>query len=290
MARGKQTCKILKEIRRQIAEANDIEFVTSECRYKGDCLGTCPKCEAEVRYLEQQLRSRQLIGKAVVLAGLSAGMIAFSGCGSSSNQETDDSDTLQGEPLELLEGDVELDVDGELPSQEEIDSIRKSAMMKEGEIGSSDEISISSVNQERESTATKTVKCPTSFTEADASSSTGKNEEQVYDVVGEVVNPQPEFPGGIRAMFQFLAENLKYPQTCECVQGKVIVRFMVDKTGKVCNTEIERSNLSEPFNKEAIRVVSLLPEFKPGEINGVPVDVWQVVPISFRLMDYQETE
>lgn len=42
MARGKQTCKILKEIRRQIAEANDIEFVTSECRYKGDCLGTCP--------------------------------------------------------------------------------------------------------------------------------------------------------------------------------------------------------------------------------------------------------
>ena len=45
MARGKQTCRILKEIRRQIAEANDIEFATSECRYKGDCLGTCPKCE-----------------------------------------------------------------------------------------------------------------------------------------------------------------------------------------------------------------------------------------------------
>ena len=77
MARGKQTCKILKEIRRQIAEANDIDFVTSECRYKGDCLGTCPKCEAEVRYLEQQLRSRQLMGKAVVLAGLSAGAIAM---------------------------------------------------------------------------------------------------------------------------------------------------------------------------------------------------------------------
>ena len=41
MARGKQTCKILKEIRRQIAEANDIEFITSECQYQGDCLGTC---------------------------------------------------------------------------------------------------------------------------------------------------------------------------------------------------------------------------------------------------------
>lgn len=77
MARGKQTCKILKEIRRKIAEANDIEFVTSECRYKGDCLGTCPKCEAEVRYLEQQLRSRQLAGKLVNLAGISAGAIAM---------------------------------------------------------------------------------------------------------------------------------------------------------------------------------------------------------------------
>ena len=57
MKRGKQTCRILKDIRRQIAEANDIEFITSECQYQGDCLGTCPKCEAEVRYLEQQLES-----------------------------------------------------------------------------------------------------------------------------------------------------------------------------------------------------------------------------------------
>ena len=77
MARGKQTCKILKEIRRQIAEANGIEFATSECRYKGDCLGTCPKCEAEVRYLEQQLRARSLAGKAIALAGISAASLAM---------------------------------------------------------------------------------------------------------------------------------------------------------------------------------------------------------------------
>ena len=77
MARGKQTCKILKDIRRQIAEANGIEFATSECRYKGDCLGTCPKCEAEVRYLEQQLRARSLAGKAIALAGISAASLAM---------------------------------------------------------------------------------------------------------------------------------------------------------------------------------------------------------------------
>ena len=77
MARGKQTCRILKEIRRQIAEANDIEFITSECTFRGDCLGTCPKCEAEVRYLEQQLRARTLTGKAVALAGISAAALTM---------------------------------------------------------------------------------------------------------------------------------------------------------------------------------------------------------------------
>ena len=77
MTRGKETCRILKEIRRQIAEANDIEFVTSECQYKGDCLGTCPKCESEVRYLERQLRARSLTGKAVALAGISAASFAM---------------------------------------------------------------------------------------------------------------------------------------------------------------------------------------------------------------------
>lgn len=77
MARGKQTCRILREIRRQIAEANGIELVTSECRYKGDCTGTCPKCEAEVLYLERQLRSRRLAGAAVSLAGISVGALAM---------------------------------------------------------------------------------------------------------------------------------------------------------------------------------------------------------------------
>ena len=71
MAKGKQTCKILKEIRKQIAEENDIELVISECTYQGDCLGTCPKCEAEVRYLERELEKRQRLGKAAILAGVS---------------------------------------------------------------------------------------------------------------------------------------------------------------------------------------------------------------------------
>lgn len=81
MSKGKQTCKILKEIRKQIAEENDIELVVSECTYQGDCKGTCPKCEAEVRYLERELEKRQRMGKAAVFAGMSLGtLFAATGC------------------------------------------------------------------------------------------------------------------------------------------------------------------------------------------------------------------
>ena len=78
---GKSKCKILKDIRRQIAADNDIEFVTSECKYQGECTGTCPKCEAEVRYLEQELVKRQKAGKAVAVAGIAAAIVvSTAGC------------------------------------------------------------------------------------------------------------------------------------------------------------------------------------------------------------------
>jgi len=74
MPKGKNTCRILKEIRRQIAEANDIAYVVEECHYRGDCPGTCPKCEAEVKYLEDQLNQRRMLGKAVAVVGVSLGL------------------------------------------------------------------------------------------------------------------------------------------------------------------------------------------------------------------------
>lgn len=78
---GKSKCKILKDIRRQIARENNIDLVISECKYQGDCAGTCPKCEAEVRYLEQELRKRRQAGKAVAVAGIAAALVVSSaGC------------------------------------------------------------------------------------------------------------------------------------------------------------------------------------------------------------------
>ena len=90
---GKQKCKILREIRRQIAQENDIPYVTRDCPHQGDCSGTCPRCESELRYLERQLEARAALGKRVAVAAICAGMsLGAAGCSPKSllpSQETD---------------------------------------------------------------------------------------------------------------------------------------------------------------------------------------------------------
>ena len=89
---GKEKCRILKEIRAEIAKANDIEWVTSECKHQGNCKGTCPKCEREVRELEEALAKREALGKKVAVVGISATIaLSVTGC--------DDLRATGGEPL-----------------------------------------------------------------------------------------------------------------------------------------------------------------------------------------------
>ena len=124
--KGKEKCKILKEIRQKIATENDIPFVTSECKHQGDCRGTCPKCEAELIYLENELAKRRAIGKRVVLAGLVA---SFAIAGTSCDFENIiNLGAKAGEPLENtsteIDGDMSVesnpsDESGPLPNEEE---------------------------------------------------------------------------------------------------------------------------------------------------------------------------
>ena len=76
MTKGKSTCKLLKDIRQQIADANGISYQPKECHHKGDCAGTCPACEEEIRYLERELRARKGNGFSMKVAGIAAGICA----------------------------------------------------------------------------------------------------------------------------------------------------------------------------------------------------------------------
>ena len=76
MGTGKEVCLILKGIRQKIADANGISYQPKECHHKGDCAGTCPACEAEIRYLEHELKARKGNGFGMKVAGIAAGICA----------------------------------------------------------------------------------------------------------------------------------------------------------------------------------------------------------------------
>ncbi|MDO5126501.1 MAG: hypothetical protein Q4D54_01985 [Eubacteriales bacterium] len=128
--KGKEKCRALKELRLKIAEANDIEYAVNECKYQGDCKGTCPKCEEELRYLERELERRTKLGKTVVLAGLSSCLAGFvAGChsddaknpwsNSNSGAKTTTEMRLDGD-MEYVEPSTEGDYEGgEMDFEEE---------------------------------------------------------------------------------------------------------------------------------------------------------------------------
>lgn len=109
-----------------------------------------------------------------------------------------------------------------------------------------------------------------------------KNEEEnkVFDVVEE----QPSFPGGQGALMAWLNDNIKYPVVAaeNGIQGKVIVQFVVGKNGSISNVKVLRS-VDPSLDKEAVRVVSNMPNWTPGKQNGASVNVRFTLPVTFRL-------
>ncbi len=105
-----------------------------------------------------------------------------------------------------------------------------------------------------------------------------------YNKVFTTVEKPAEFPGGIEAMMKWLQYNVKYPKEAEKAgeQGKAIVKFTVNKDGSISNATIEKS-VSPSIDKEALRVVTSMPKWKPAENGGKKVACWYTLPVSFRL-------
>ena len=96
----------------------------------------------------------------------------------------------------------------------------------------------------------------------------------------------PTFPGGEAALMKYLREHINYPTVAmeNNVQGKVIVQFVVTKTGKVGEVKVARS-VDRDLDKEAVRVCKSLPDFIPGRMNGQAVNVWYTLPVQFKLQN-----
>lgn len=104
------------------------------------------------------------------------------------------------------------------------------------------------------------------------------------DMVFDVVEVMPQFPGGQIAMLQYLMKNMKYPEQAmkEGIQGRVAVSFIVEKDGSISDVKPVLS-VHPLLNKEAVRVVESMPKWSPGKHNGKPVRVRFNLPVMFKL-------
>lgn len=115
--------------------------------------------------------------------------------------------------------------------------------------------------------------------------------EPVQGDVFDVVEEMPQYPGGPQALFEFLSNNVKYPEEAEKagIQGRVIATFVVEKDGSVSNAKVVKS-VDPLLDAEALRVISAMPKWKPGKQNGKVVRVKYTVPLSFHFDGVREIE
>ncbi len=207
---GKHICNALKQVRIDIARANGINYAPRECHHEGDCAGTCPACESEMRYLEREIARRRALGKAALVAGVSMGLSSLSAMASPASSSV--------------------------------------AMMS-----------------------------------SDNPASQLSDTTQVYQLFGQISESVPRFPGGEVALMRYFHANFKYPPELAetCFQGRVVVTFLVDKTGRVAEVKVLRS-IHELLDHEVVRVCESLPRFEPARKDGEPIDFWYTLPISFK--------
>ena len=279
MKKGKRTCEILKDVRRKIAQENDIPLVERECTHEGDCRGTCPYCESEVRYLERELSKRRALGKAVTVAGIAVSAMMMGACHGPKTPATPAGSEPEPAPVNTLSQAVEpspesspepageptnAPTNGNRPvpaPKEEILQIVEDGLCVSTDVPDLGEIDVTDDYEGFIETDDYSEKPPMLF-----------------------VEEMPEFPGGMDSLYAFLAREIQYPPIAKDngITGTVLVEFVVEDDGRVTNAKVKVPLFPE-CDKEAVRAVMSMPKWKPGRNMGKPVRCWYQVPVTFRL-------
>ena len=284
MKRGKRTCEILKDVRRKVAQENDIPLVERECTHEGDCRGTCPYCESEVRYLERELSKRRALGKAVTVAGIAVSSMMMGACHSPKTPAP----AANNEPepaVEAASQQVPEEADGQEvpPPPGQSDPYELDGIIEEvGKIPDPIENSSGSAPNR---CAQIPLQVPYQDDWDEGVVVVGDIEDDDYyeDLPMMFVEEMPEFPGGIDSLQAFLVREIQYPQVAKDngITGTVLIEFVVEKDGSVTNAKVKVPLFPE-CDKEACRAVMSMPKWKPGKNMGKPVRCYYQVPITFR--------
>ena len=247
--RGRNICDTLKAIRKQIADANGIDYSPEECNYKGECMGTCPKCEQDVRDLEYELHLRQMAGKAIKVAGIAAGLVAMTAC-SDGKVQSISPDATKSE-LNIVKKEEPKSGDGQLEGDISLSDEAKHAEEENrilGKISSNPRMEITkeqTSNDRKGTTSKKSKKGNTALMQSAVDTDSIENS----NIFGAM--------------------------------GRVNVVFIVNEDGSLSDVKVIRS-ISPELDKEAIRVVKSMPKWNPAKQNGKAVKMEYVVSVNFR--------
>ncbi|MBR3529232.1 MAG: energy transducer TonB [Bacteroidales bacterium] len=281
MKRGKHICNQLKAVRRRIADENGIPLEQRECTHTGDCRGTCPYCEAEMRYLEQALTHRLTVGKVATVAGMTLSLAACGGA----NDSTLRTDAPLDSPrtMERPAGDEErLPPDSTLVEGLEPDQASQHGKQTncKDSLDFIDMLGLMVVIDSEDIRGGESPKIEKPREEELVEEESLEGEETVYVFVEE----EASFPGGEEALFDYITKNLQYPLEGRegMVTGTVVVKFVVEKDGTLTNVQLLR-DIGMGCGKEAVRMVKGMPKWIPGKNNGKAVRSIYTLPLNFDL-------
>ena len=270
---GKDICHALKTIRKQVAEANGIDYTPATCHHDGECSGTCPCCEAEVRYIETQLGALRLAGKAVKVAGLALGLTMATGYSQSSVASTRVLPTAYAQKKNTKTRNANSHRrQNTVPEKTETAQVVDTAVVNIEDTCAHDlpEIAV-------------TACVPVSVLSYTGSVSTVKrlvkNPQHIYD--------KPDvaacFKGGDEAMKLFFVRNMRITPIMNevCAQGYVRIQCIVEGNGRLTEIRVIRS-IEPHFDAEALRLVRMMPRWKPARVEGQRVRTRVVISVPFK--------
>ena len=289
---GKITCEILKKIRSEIAEANQIDYVTEPCTFKGSCIGTCPKCEAELQELEHQLAKKQGFPKTALIAGVTLSLLTgVTSCDSKTktqdkvniNEVNDSITNLVSSPKDTIKYtylDVAVRPKSKVKKQKYQNEIPVIQIINEDTNSSfyytnEDLIDLCkpkfrfNYNLENKTYSLQRSPCggvrpipPDNF----------NNILYFHNNQIDFKSSSPQFEFQNEYLEDYLSKLFKYPENKIIDQRTIIVQMSINKSGKIKDVTILKSADPE-IDQQIKKIFESMPNWAPGkDINGTIID------------------
>lgn len=267
---GKEVCRHLKEIRRGIAKENDIDLEIPECTFKGECRGTCPRCEAEVEYLEREIARRLSAGKAATVAGIAVTLAAMTGCGDGVSPRTIGAEADEVSP--------------------QIDGAGCRAACRQDVPDTTEPLDAGNTTLHHATPKGDIVPPPPkkALKRSSAKAASASDEDTLFDTIrmaGIIDNrtQTPQYSLGEQELFEEIRTLLHVPQVAKenNITGIVQVSITVEADDSVSNIHVVK-DIGAGCGEEARRVVkSLSGGWKAARPEGEPVSATRIIDIEF---------